>query len=156
MLWISNLAGGVSGRQCSGGKCGQRVGGSSVYQYIYDPEGARIGKTIVNVVPATGASCSAYNPSAVVPGTSTPWFNLQERYLVDSGGNQATELSETSGEAWTHSNVWAGGKHVASYDLKGLHFNIADPLGDRGEIGGEIGGHDTYSPNFPNSRPVIS
>ena len=43
-----------------------------------------------------------------------------------------TELNTSTGKmAWAHSNVWAGGHLNATYDPKGLHFHLADPLGTR-------------------------
>jgi RHS repeat-associated protein len=55
---------------------------------------------------------------------------------VDQVGDQVTELNTTSGSfAWAHSNIWAGGKLVANYDINGghggIHFDIADPLGTK-------------------------
>jgi hypothetical protein len=56
-------------------------------------------------------------------------FTLTRRYLVDMGGDQVTELDGTG--TWQHSNIWAGGKLVATYDSKGIHFALSDPLGTK-------------------------
>jgi hypothetical protein len=51
---------------------------------------------------------------------------------VDQGGDQVTEFNNNSGAyAWAHSNVWAGGKLTATYDTKGIHYELADPLGTK-------------------------
>ena len=104
----------------------------TITQYIYDAEGARIGKAFVGQAPASGATCTPYSTTAMVPNTSTPLFNLQARWLVDQGGDQVTEFNNNSGAyAWAHSNVWAGGKLTATYDTKGIHYELADPLGTK-------------------------
>jgi hypothetical protein len=36
-------------------------------------------------------------------------------------------MSATTG--WQHSNIFAGGKLTATYDTRGIHFELADPLG---------------------------
>jgi YD repeat-containing protein len=110
----------------------QRTTGAAIYQYVYDAEGARIGKAFVGQAPASGATCTPYSTTAMVPNTSTPLFNLQARWLVDQGGDQVTEFNNNSGAyAWAHSNVWAGGKLTATYDTKGIHYELADPLGTK-------------------------
>ncbi len=63
------------------------------------------------------------------PGTKYTNIPLTRRYLVDMGGDQVTELDGTG--AWQHSNIWAGGKLVATYDAKGIHFALSDPLGTK-------------------------
>jgi RHS repeat-associated protein len=60
--------------------------------------------------------------------SSTTGFTLGSQYLLDLGGNQATELN---GGNWLHSNVWAGGKLLATYDTSGVHFPLTDPLGTK-------------------------
>ena len=40
---------------------------------------------------------------------------------VDADGNST----------WQHTNVWDGGKLLATYDLNGVHFYLDDPLGTR-------------------------
>jgi len=103
-----------------------------IYQYVYDAEGGRIARVLYNNPSiAAGSTCTGYSPTAVVSGTSNPLFTPQSRYLLDLGGNQVTEFSEASGETWKHSNVWIGGRLTATYDLKGLHFPITDPLGTK-------------------------
>src|SRR5208283_939459 len=77
----------------------------------------------------TSPTCAPFTPSP-------PMYTMQARYLVDLGGEQVTELNESTGaETWAHSNVWAGGKLVATYDYNngngGIHFELTDPLGTK-------------------------
>jgi hypothetical protein len=87
---------------------------------VYDAEGARVGK-------ATLASAPGASTATCAPPFATG-FTLATRYLVNLGGDQVTELNETNGEVWAHSNIWAGGKLTVTYDIKGIHFNLSDPL----------------------------
>ena len=92
-------------------------GGNYYEQYFYDASEARVGKTA-----AASLSCGA--PSS--PPTT--------QYLLGLGGEQVTELS-VSGTTTTpmHTNIFAGGKLLATYDLGngGLHFALTDPLGSK-------------------------
>jgi RHS repeat-associated protein len=99
----------------------QRWPGAAIYQYIYDAEGARIGKGTLASAPAS------YSATCAPPFGSG--FTLTDRYLVDLSGEQVTELNGSG--VWQHSNVWAGGKLVATYDTKGIHFELTDPLGTK-------------------------
>jgi RHS repeat-associated protein len=90
---------------------------SSYTQYVYDASGTRVAKGSLTSWPTT---CGA-------PGSNG--FSLTNQYLLDLGGDQVTELNGSGG--WVHSNVWAGAHLDATYDTKGLHFHLADPLGTR-------------------------
>lgn len=83
-------------------------------QYLYDAEGHRIAKGSI-----TTFSCD----------TNSNGFTLTERYVVGQSGEQVSEL-DGSGN-WSHSNVYAEGELLATYDPSGLHFQLADPLGTR-------------------------
>jgi RHS repeat-associated protein len=89
--------------------------------FSYDAEGARIGKGTLASAPGS------YTATCAPPFGSG--FTLTNRYLVDLGGDQVTELNGSG--VWQHSNVWAGGKLVATYDTKGIHFELTDPLGTK-------------------------
>lgn len=106
---------------------------STMTDYIYDAEGERVAKgTVTGVMaPSIGAGqmmtaaqdCNLATTSNFTPGA---------QYLLDQGGNQVTELDGSgSSLAWTHTNVWAGAALDATYDVKGLHFHLSDPLGTR-------------------------
>jgi RHS repeat-associated protein len=91
-------------------------------QYVYDASGGRVAKaSFTGTFPAKNTVCAA-------PGAAAG-FTLTAQYLLDQGGDQVTELNGSG--AWQHSNVWAGSHLDATYDAKGLHFHLADPLGTR-------------------------
>jgi RHS repeat-associated protein len=60
------------------------------------------------------------------PGSN---FSLTNQYLVGLGGEQVTELDGS--DDWLHTNVWAGGRLLATYDGFGIHFPLTDPLGTK-------------------------
>src|SRR5271157_3205764 len=92
--------------------------------YLYDASGTRVAKGSI-----TAWSC---DPAA-------NGFTTINDYVLGLGGEQVTEMgmgsattgSTTSGLAWQHTNVWAGGKLLGTYDNDGLHFYFDDPLGTR-------------------------
>ncbi len=97
--------------------------------YIYDADGTRVAK----------GSITAWSCDPAVNG-----FQTTNDYVLGPGGEQVTEMgvggasssnaadsTTTSGLAWQHTNVWAGGKLLATYDNDGLHFYFNDPLGTR-------------------------
>jgi YD repeat-containing protein len=81
------------------------VNGTTIYQY--DAEGRRVAKGVNN------------------GGVFTPTV----LFLYGSGGEQVTEL-DGSGNL-LHTNIYAGGKLLASYDSNGVHYQFADWLGTR-------------------------
>jgi len=86
----------------------------SYTQYVYDAGGTRVAK---------GASASL---TCGAPGTN---FSLTNQYLVGLGGEQVTELDGWGD--WLHTDVWAGGRLLATYDGFGIHFPLTDPLGTK-------------------------
>jgi RHS repeat-associated protein len=56
------------------------------------------------------------------------------RYVVGPGGEQLTEVGAST-STWNHTNVYAGGKLIGTYDgnvgSPALHFHFDDPLGTR-------------------------
>ncbi len=66
-------------------------------------------------------------------------FQTTSDYVLGLGGEQVTEMSmggATDGSTesnlvWQHTNIWAAGKLLATYDNDGLHFYFNDPLGTR-------------------------
>ena len=89
--------------------------------YLYDAEGRRIAKgTITN----WGSCDPAVNGFQVM---------TEHDYILDLGGEQFTEMvmDANNSMGWQHTNVWAGGKLLATYDNDGLHFYFDDPLGTR-------------------------
>jgi RHS repeat-associated protein len=57
---------------------------------------------------------------------------MKDSILGPTGG-QLTEMGmDANGNmAWSHTNVWAGGQLLATYDPNGLHFYLTDWLGSR-------------------------
>jgi hypothetical protein len=92
--------------------------------YLHDADGTRVAKGTI-----TSMSC---DPTA-------NGFQTINDYVLGLGGEQVTEMgmssattgSTTSGLAWQHTNVWAGGKLLGTYDNDGLYFYLDDPLGKR-------------------------
>jgi RHS repeat-associated protein len=75
--------------------------------YLYDAEGNRVAK------------------ESVANGQAT----ITNQYILGLGGEQVTEI-DGSGN-WLHSNAYAAGKLLATYDSTGLHFHFSDWLGSR-------------------------
>jgi RHS repeat-associated protein len=95
------------------------AGGSIMTGYIYDADGTRVAKGSIS----TWGSCDP-----AVNG-----FQTTSDYVLGPGGEQVTEVGmDANGNmAHQHTNVWAGGKLLATYDDNGLHFYLDDPLGTR-------------------------
>ncbi|MGA3127389.1 MAG: RHS repeat-associated core domain-containing protein [Candidatus Korobacteraceae bacterium] len=60
-------------------------------------------------------------------------FTPASDYVLGLAGEQLTEMGmDANGSlAWAHTNVFAAGKLIATYDPDGLHFYMTDPLGTR-------------------------
>jgi RHS repeat-associated protein len=116
--------------------------------YLYDAEGARIGKVALAAPPASSTSlCAPPSVAALnAPGVATSGVTVTARYLVDLGGDQVTELNMQNGTTavplgWAHSNIFSAARLTATYDTKGLHYELADPLGTKrvqANISGQI------------------
>jgi RHS repeat-associated protein len=102
----------------------------------------------------------------VAKGTISTWscdpgansFQTTADYILGPGGEQETELSvsvSVSGGAttvaWQHTNVYAAGKLLATYDGtgKGLHFYLDDPLGTRRSQTDGDGKWEQYCASLP-------
>jgi RHS repeat-associated protein len=104
------------------------VGVTTRTQYLYDAEGRRVAK----------GSISTFNCD-----TTSNGFNPTTVYVHGPGGEQLSEMTNTSGTqtpSWqvAHTNVYAAGQQVATYDadLSGategkLYFHLSDWLGTR-------------------------
>jgi RHS repeat-associated protein len=124
-----------------------------VNQYLYDAEGriCAVASTPVPTTPVpsmtvlTGYIYDA-GGTRVAKGTISSWscnpavngFKTVNDYVLGLGGEQVTEMgvdttagSGTTTLAWQHTNVFAGGKLLGTYDKDGLHFYFDDPLGTR-------------------------
>jgi RHS repeat-associated protein len=94
------------------------AGMTTMTGYIYDAGGQRVSKGTVFVM-----SCD--------PAISG--FKPTNDYILGPSGAQMTEMAMDSNNsmAWQHTNVYAAGRLLATYDNDGLHFHLADPLGTR-------------------------
>jgi RHS repeat-associated protein len=117
-------------------------------QYLYDGEGricAVASSPMPNVTTMTGYLYDA-DGTRVAKGRITAWscdpgvngFQTTNDYILGLGGEQLTEMGvdATAGSsattlAWQHTNVYAAGALIATYDNDGLHFYFNDPLGTR-------------------------
>ena len=83
--------------------------------YLYDGGGARVAKGAV----------ANLNACPAVQG----FTSITAQYLLGLGGEQVTEL-DGSGN-WQHTNLFAAGRLLATYDTRGQHFHFTDWLGTR-------------------------
>lgn len=92
--------------------------GSALTGYIYDADGQRVAKGTI----------SAWSCDPSVNG-----FQSTNDYILGQSGEQVTEMAMDANKtmAWQHTNVYAAGKLLATYDNNGLHFYLNDPLGTR-------------------------
>ncbi|MBT9331498.1 RHS repeat-associated core domain-containing protein [Paracidobacterium acidisoli] len=87
-------------------------GGTSWTGYLYDADGNRVAKGTI-----TQWSCNM----------ATNGFTLTASYVLDQSGNQMTEQDGQGN--WVHTNVYANGSLIATYNNQGLHFRLTDWLG---------------------------
>ena len=82
--------------------------------YLYDANGARVAKGTI-----TTMSCDPTKNG----------FQFTKSYVLGPGGEELTTLDGSN--TWLRTNVYVGGKLMATYDQAGLHFHLSDPLGTR-------------------------
>jgi RHS repeat-associated protein len=114
--------------------------------YLYDAEDRVCAVASPNILGFTTFTGYIYNAEGtrVSKGTIQAWscdptiskFSPTNDYILGPGGEQLTEYAmDTTGGtntmAWQHTNVWAGGKLIATDDAVGTHFYLDDPLGTR-------------------------
>ena len=121
-----------------------------IYSYLYDAKGRICAVASTPFAGMTAMTGYLYDGGGtrVAKGTITSWscdaavngFHTINDYVLGLGGEQVTEMGTdttvtdtgmTTGLAWQHTNVWAGGKLLGTYDKDGLHFYLNDPLGTR-------------------------
>jgi RHS repeat-associated protein len=118
-------------------------------QYLYDGEGRICAVASTPMPGMTAMTGYLYDADGtrVAKGTISKWscdptangFTTTNDYILGPGGEQVTEMgmggtqngSTTTGLTWQHTNVWAAGKLLGTYDNDGLHFYLDDPLGTR-------------------------
>jgi RHS repeat-associated protein len=85
------------------------------YTNVYDAGGHRVAKgTVTN-----SGTCEATQNG----------FAATETTILGQGGEQVTALGP--GTSWAHTNVYADGQLLATYDAGGLHFALNDWLGTK-------------------------
>jgi RHS repeat-associated protein len=106
------------GRVCAVASSGP-AGGVLLTGYIYDADGTRVAKGTIE----RWGSCDPVSNG----------FQPMTDYILGPGGEQLTEMAmdENGQMAWKHTNVWAGGNLLATYDRDGLHYHLNDWLGTR-------------------------
>jgi RHS repeat-associated protein len=108
--------------------------------YLYDADGIRVAKGTI-----TSMSC---DPSSNGFVSAT---NVNETdYILGVDGEQVTELDEVNGTmTWAHTNVWAGGQLLGTYDTQGLHYYLNDWLGNRRLQADYLGMQEQTCTNLP-------
>ena len=92
----------------------------SMTEYIYDAEGARVAK----------GSLSSWPTACVAPTNAI--FTLTSSYVLDLGEQQVSEVSVSgSTNTWAHTNIFAGGRLLATYKSSGTYFALNDWLGTK-------------------------
>jgi hypothetical protein len=115
-------------------------------QYLYDAEG-RICAVASTPMPGMTGYLYDADGTRVAKGRISTWscdpgangFQTTNDYILGPSGEQVTEMgmggtsngATTSGLTWQHTNVYAAGSLIATYDNDGLHFYLNDPLGTR-------------------------
>jgi RHS repeat-associated protein len=118
------------------------TGGVVAYGYVYDAEGRRVAKGTI-----TPSLNPLTQPPSCDPGSNG--FTLTESYVLGQDGEELTQLNGNSTNNWQRTNVYGGGKMLATYDTNGLHFQLTDPLGTRRMQTSAIGQPETDIQSLP-------
>ncbi len=97
--------------------CAVRNYNSSMTGYIYDADGGRVAKGSL-----TSWSCNV----------TTNGFSATSIYALGMGSEQVSEVAVSgSASTWVHTNVFAGGKLLATYRDTDTYFALTDWLGTK-------------------------
>ena len=129
------------------------VTNDGVNQYLYDGDGRICAVSNTNINGVTQMTGYLYNAEGirVAKGSITLWscdvtangFQTKSDYIIGPGGAQITEMASdgVGGLAWQHTNVWAAGQLIATFDKDsvstpgapgfGPHYYFNDWLGSR-------------------------
>jgi RHS repeat-associated protein len=114
-----------------------------VNQYLYDAKGRICAVATESLPGSPQLSGYIYNAQGqrIAKGSITAWscdptvngFKPMSDYVLGLSAEQVTEMGmDASGVmAWQHTNAYALGQLIATYDNDGLHFYLNDPLGTR-------------------------
>jgi RHS repeat-associated protein len=101
--------------------CAVKNASGIITEYVYDAEGRRVAK----------GTLSSW-PSACVAPTAANGFTLNTTYVLGLGGEQVSEISVSgSTGTWAHTNVFAEGKLLATYNGTDTYFALNDWLGTK-------------------------
>lgn len=87
--------------------------------YVYGADGTRVSTGMISTRRSCDPSVNGYQ--AVKESISGPTGGQLTETGLDANGNVA----------WAHTNVWAGGALIATYDPNGIHFYLNDWTGSR-------------------------
>ena len=72
-------------------------------------------------------------------------FQITENYVLGPSGEDLSMVDGTN--TWQRTNVYVGGRLMATYDQAGLHFHLSDPLGTRRvQLSGNLTSPDQTQP----------
>jgi len=112
---VNSMVYDAEGRLCA---VSSSIGGTT--QYLYNAEGQRVAKGYPTVA----------GPLACPTNMSN--FAATATYVLGQSGEQVTEMAVSGGtSSWKHTNVYAAGTLLATYDQEGLHYNLSDALGTK-------------------------
>jgi RHS repeat-associated protein len=118
----------------------QPISGSAAFGYLYDADGDRVAKGTINASAHPLTSPPSCDPTS-------NGFQLAEDYVLDTSGQELTMLNGSSN--WQLTNVFGGGRLLATYDPNGLHFHVTDPLGTRRLQTSAVGQPETDIQSLP-------
>ncbi len=93
--------------------------GNAMIGYLYDADGIRVAKGSISSM-----SCDP---------TINHFVTISD-YIIGPANEQLTEMDMDPNQgvmAWQHTNIWAGGTLLGTYDADGTHFYLNDPVGTR-------------------------
>jgi RHS repeat-associated protein len=105
----------------------QPVSGGAITGYLYDADGTRVAK---GTLTWTGQGNSTWTTACSGMSGQGGWtFAKTSDYILGPSGEQVTEMTVVgNNEIWLHTNVWAGGKILATYSS--VTNNTIFPLND--------------------------
>ena len=108
--------------------------------YLYDAEGRVAVQEVVNgtnfltgyIYDAGGTRVAKGSLQSLSCNFSSNGFTTNTSWVLGPGGEQVTEYAVSGGAStWTHTNVFAGGKLLATYNGSDTSFALEDWLGSK-------------------------